>query len=97
MSRSRDAFLSIPGNDPWDETPTGDRPMNMNQLEEVRRIIHRHLEEIEVEFAEEMKLTFIARHPTNPECWIVLTNDDLKSLATRLLEESDTPINYGGD
>ena len=28
MSRSRDAFLSIPGNDPWDEPPTGERTMD---------------------------------------------------------------------
>ena len=29
MSASRDAFLSVPGNDPWtDEPPTGERTMN---------------------------------------------------------------------
>jgi bifunctional pyridoxal-dependent enzyme with beta-cystathionase and maltose regulon repressor activities len=37
--------------------------------------------DLEKLFKPEMRLTFIARHPTNPECHIVVTRDDMGELA----------------
>lgn len=41
-------------------------------------------------FVPEMKLTFVARHPTSAECHVVVTNDDLTELAKLIAKKAVT-------
>lgn len=50
----------------------------MTKLELTRDTIADALEDLRTDlFSPEMRLTLIARHPTNPECEIVVSSDDL--------------------
>lgn len=48
---------------------------------EVENKIRDELEEIKTMFTPKMKLTFIARDPENELCTMIVTDDDLRSLA----------------
>ena len=62
--------------------------MTKLNLELLRGSIASHLARMESIFAPEMMLTFVARHPTNGECYVVVTNDtDLAEVAKKLLKE----------
>jgi hypothetical protein len=54
----------------------------MTKLENVRRVVADQLGQWADDlFAPGMKLTFIARHPTNVECEIVISDDDMAAVA----------------
>ena len=38
-------------------------------------------------FTDDMHLTFIARHKTNPDCYMIVTDDDIKALVSLLASE----------
>jgi hypothetical protein len=65
----------------------------MNELQKVRlEILRRKVTEVLDElhqqcFTPDMLLTFVARHPSNPECYVMVTADDLAKVA-ELLEQS---------
>lgn len=46
------------------------------------------LAELSKLFKPDMKLTFIARHPTHKERYVIVTEDDLAGLASLLAAES---------
>lgn len=59
------------------------------KLDRAMRIVSRHLDNIEREvFKPGMKLTFIARDPTNPEADFLLSEDDLSEVAELLIRSS---------
>ncbi len=61
------------------------------KMESAMRIVSRHLEEIEREVFKPdagMKLTFIARDPSNPEADFLMSEDDLSEVAELLIRSS---------
>lgn len=59
------------------------------KLDAAMRIVSRHLDAIEREcFKPGMKLTFIARDPTNPEADFLMSEDDLSEVAELLIRSS---------
>lgn len=60
--------------------------LTLEEYERIRVAIGTHLARISVEvFRPEMKLTLVARHPTNPECHVTVTDDDDLDAVARLL------------
>lgn len=53
--------------------------MNMD-LELLRIEIATRLEAVAPMFTSEMRLTFVARHPGNPECIVIVTDDNLDEM-----------------
>lgn len=59
------------------------------KLDAAMRIVSRHLDAIERDvFKPGMKLTFIARDPTNPEADFLMSEDDLSEVAELLIRRS---------
>jgi len=50
------------------------------ELELMRQEIAGHLEEVSARFAAPMRLTFVARHPDNPACFVIVSDDDMTGL-----------------
>lgn len=57
----------------------------MSKLDQVQNVIVGHLLDIEKLFKPNVKLSFIARTPNDPERDILITGDDLDEL-TKLIE-----------
>lgn len=61
------------------------------KLEAAMKIVSQHLDAIEREVFKEdagMRLTFIARDPTNPEADFLVSEDDLSEVAELLIRSS---------
>lgn len=59
------------------------------KMQKAMEIVSRHLDAIEREvFVPGMKLTFIARDPSNPEADFLMTEDDLVEVAELLVRSS---------
>ena len=59
----------------------------MASLEEVQREIRTSLSELQQFFTPECHLTFVMRHDSNPECWMVITEDpDPRAVADTVLK-----------
>lgn len=54
--------------------------MSKWELESLRQNIALRLEKMESMFTKEMRLTFVARHPDNPECIVIVSSDDLTEM-----------------
>jgi len=62
--------------------------MTRFDLERLRLVVAAHLERMAPLFTDEMMLTFVARHPTTRECYVVVTSDgDLAEVGKLLLKE----------
>ena len=63
--------------------------MNPLRLESVRLDIADRLEDMRADlFTEDMLLTLVARHPMKPECFIVVSADDVGKVAELLRKQS---------
>lgn len=56
---------------------------------ELKLAVVNALEWLRPPFTEDMKFTFVARHPSNPECHIVVTDDDIEAVRRVLLPPDD--------
>ncbi len=64
-------------------TPVEEQPQEVQNFVE---ILQRYMSVISTYFHEEMKLTFVARHPDFPDRTVVSSEDDLTVLADALRE-----------
>ena len=60
-----------------------------DRLENARTQVEQALHELEVLFSKECKLTFVMRHPTMEECYMVITRDDPMAVAAVLHRAAD--------
>jgi hypothetical protein len=59
------------------EQPKGGEQSREAKLQAVREAVVLALDQVHREnFAPEMQLTFVARHPTNKDCYVVISDDD---------------------
>jgi len=54
-------------------------------MELIRRKVGAALVRLEPLFVPEMLLTFLARHPTNPECFIIVSSDTRQGLIAAMV------------
>jgi hypothetical protein len=63
-------------------------PVTKFDLERLRLDIAAHLEGMAAMFTPDMMLTFVARHPANGECYVVVSSDtDLAEVAKKCLKD----------
>jgi hypothetical protein len=55
--------------------------MVLHPNEELALRVAEALDGLKPPFTKEMKMTCVARHPTNPECFVVVTEDDAAAVA----------------
>jgi hypothetical protein len=62
----------------------------MPTLREAQIECDRHLRAMERLFTPECRLTFVMRDPSDPDCWILMTRDNLDELIADLPRMADT-------
>lgn len=58
-------------------------------IDEVCELIIEKLNELRPAFIPEAELTFIMRVPGDPNCYMIVTNDDLRALNELLTKETE--------
>lgn len=69
----------------------------MTPLESTQNHVENVLEKLEKWFTSEMKLTLVARCPTNPECHLIFTRDDLQAVAMLFIDIEHKRLHHGDE